>query len=164
MAYNAISSLLIQAGKALKQELMSLVKDNFDDHESRLTTVEGVVNVYRPIRFRVTNYEEFVPATEVDVERIPFAMTLQGVRLLVLDAGSAGTVEVNLEYKRGGGAWTNILTTNPSVAFGAGDYALSSNGVLSVTSLQAGDLLRLNIVTAQTGNEEIIVYVDFEKT
>jgi hypothetical protein len=163
MAFSTITTAQISTGEPTAQELFGKVKDNFDDHETRLGTLEGSLNSYLPIRFSVTNYESFTPATEVDIERIPFNITLLGARLLVVDAGSSGTLEVDVEYKRGGGAWTTIFSTNPSVAFSAGDYALSSNAALSVSSLELGDLIRLNIDTPQVGNNQFILLIEFEK-
>lgn len=37
MAYNAFTNSQIEVGKAIKKELWQKVKDNFDDHEDRLT-------------------------------------------------------------------------------------------------------------------------------
>jgi hypothetical protein len=40
MAFTSLSNTLIQVGKAVKKEIFQVVKDNFDDHETRLNSVE----------------------------------------------------------------------------------------------------------------------------
>jgi hypothetical protein len=165
--FQAITTPQIETGEPTAQELFQKIKDNFDDHESRLGTVEGAVNSYPPIRFSVTEYWYLLAIYgtiyEVDVERIPFDLVILGVRLLVIDAGSSGTLEVNLEYKRGAGSWTNLLSVNPSVPYTDGNYALSTNAVVAVPELLLGDLVRLNIVTGQTGNSRFILLLEYER-
>lgn len=163
MSFITLTEEQIATGEPTAQELFRKLKDNFDDHEARLGTVEGSVNSYPPIRFAVTNYYLYTPITEVDVERIPFDIVVLGVRLIVIDAGSSGTLEANIEYKRGAGAWTTILSVNPSVPYTDGSYAISSNAVVSVPQLLLGDLIRLNILTPQIGNIQFLLLLEFER-
>lgn len=163
MSFIALTAEQIVTGEPVAQELLQKTKDNFDDHEARLGTVEDAVNSNTPIRFAVTNYYNLTPATEVDVERIAFDLVILGARLLVLDAGVSGTLEVDIEYKRGAGAWTSIFSTTPSLDYSAGDYALSSNAVLSEAQLLLGDLIRLNILTPQIRNKKFIFLIEFER-
>lgn len=162
MAFTALTAEEVASGKPITTSLLGKVRTNLDDHEARLGTVEGAANTYVPLRFAVRGGAAI--ATAVDLERIHFNMTLLAGRLLVVTAGTAGTAEVDIEYKRGVAAWASIFATRPSVAFGAGDMALSSNGVLGVTSLLAGDYIRLNITGVQTGCPFFIVYLEFQKT
>ena len=41
MAYVTIPSTSIEVGDALKKELFDLIKDNLDDHETRIQTLSG---------------------------------------------------------------------------------------------------------------------------
>lgn len=161
--FTTITLAQIAAGEPTAQELFTKIKNNDDDFDSRLNVVEGAINTFPPIRFGVINYIANLPATEVDVERIPYNITLLSGRILVFDAGSSGTLSVDLEYKRGVGAWTTIFSVTPSVAYTAGNYALSSDGVIAVPSLLLGDLLRLNINSGQVGNRAFSVLVDYER-
>lgn len=163
MAFTAITSVQIAAGEPTAQELFTKTKDNFDDHESRITVLESAILSAAPIRFGVTNYNDFLPATQVDVERIPYNLQILSARILVIDAGTSGTLQVDLEYKRGANPWTSIFSSLPSVPFSDGDYALSSNGIVSVTDLLLGDLLRLNINSGQAGNVQFLVLVEYER-
>lgn len=165
MPFDSITLAQIAAGEPTAQELFTKVKNNFDDHESRLTVVEGAVNTFPPIRFSVSNYNypALLPAVEVDVERIPYNITVLSGRILVVDGGSSGTLEIDLQYKRGSDPWTTIFSSLPSVPGTSTDYVISSNGVISVPSLLLGDLVRLNINSGQTGNEFFIVLLDYER-
>jgi hypothetical protein len=163
MAFIEITSAEITAGEPTSQALFQKIKDNDDDINSRMGVVELAINTFAPIRFSVTNYSALTPATEVDIERVHFDMTLLGARLLVVDAGTSGTLEIDIEYKRGGGSWSTIFSTKPSVVYSLGNYALSTNAVFSVTDLLSGDLLRLNINTPQVNNRQFILLLEYER-
>lgn len=45
MAFTSLASSAVEAGKAVTQSLMSLIKDNFDDHESRIVSLEAATIV-----------------------------------------------------------------------------------------------------------------------
>jgi len=95
--------------------------------------------------------------TEVMVERVAFDMTLTGAKLFIKGAGSSDTTEVDVEYSTDTGAtWTSVFSTKPSVAASAGNYAVSTNGVVKDNSLPVttGTLLRLNITSVQSGSPD----------
>jgi len=169
MAFVALTTAEVTTGQPTKAEVGLKIKNNFDDHESRLTSAETAINTYRPIEFTVSGgYWVFVPKDGVLVERLNFDINVLSGRILVIDAGTAGTLEVDVEYSDDNGAsWSSIFSTLPSVVYTAGNYALSTNGVLSTqistNGLDTGDLLRLNIDTAQTGNELFKVILEIEK-
>lgn len=165
MAFTAINSLEIETGEPVKKELFTKVKDDLDDHESRMTVVESAITAFLPIEFGVWGIYPAAGAnqTNVLVERITFNMTLLGARLLIKTAGTAGTTDVDIQLKRGAGAFGTIFSTRPSVLYSAGDYALSTNAVFSTTDLLAGDILRLDIVTSQTAADTFILYLEYQK-
>lgn len=98
-----------------------------------------------------------LPLTDVDRFRMPFNVTLTDVQLFVGCAGTSGTLEIDVQRKVGAGAWTSIFSTTPQLASGAGDLATSSNQVLSITTLNEGDFVRLDILDKQIGNREFDV-------
>jgi hypothetical protein len=169
MAFTTIPSTIIESGDPVTQELWgTYVKDNQDDHETRITSLEGGSAVfYWPRR-----YEIFGPHVVGDgyvLERIPFNTTLLGCRLLVHNAGTSSSTTIDVEYKRGAGSWTTVFSVKPSVASTDGDYGLSTNGVLSTTALLSGDLLRINVDTVQSGSGNdyphgMTIFLEFEKT
>lgn len=169
MSFTALTTSQIQVGEPVAQELFQKTKDNFDDHETRISANEAAINVYRDDFFHVfgDSYWVHAPIDGVLTSRLNFAISVLSARLYVVDAGSSGTLLIDVEYKRGAGAWTSIYATQPSVAFGAGDLAVDSNGVLSndviSNGLSLGDYLRLNIDTGQVGNKEFFVAFAYEK-
>jgi len=167
MAFSPISSGDIDAGDPVKQELWQKTKDNFDDHESRIVTLEGSVTSFRPILFNVHGYP--IIEDETLLERMNFDITVTSARLFVIQRGTGGTYTIDIEKSTdGGGSFSTIFSTLPAVAFSDGNYALSTNQVLSVTSFSAGDFMRLNFdtVQTQTGGAEVLLQaiVEFSKT
>ena len=115
-----------------------------------------------PLHFHVSGpLDIFDLETELDVQRINFDITILAGRLLTHTAGSGGSNEIDILFKRGAGAWTSIFSAKPSTAFGAGNFALGT-GVLSVTSLLAGDLLKVNVTAVQSGGISLIGILEFE--
>lgn len=167
MAFTTIPTSIIESGDPVKQELWdTYVKDNLDDHESRITGLEGGSNVvYGPHFWNVTGpYFAAVPLVNCGMIRLNFSLTVLAGRLLIKTAGSSGSTEIDILYKRGVSAFTSIFSTKPSVTSASGDYAISTNGILTVTSLLAGDILRMDITTTQGGTPEGLVGIlEYEK-
>lgn len=170
MAYVPINSTEIAVGEPVRSDTQTKLKDNFDNHETRILAVEsGNTTVYQPIIMRVNgSYNQLLsPGTNILRTTMNFNLTVTGVRLLIDNAGVSGTTEIDLLYKRGAGAWTSILTTKPSVIYSAGSNAISSNTVLNAgqVALQAGDLLRMDLTSSQDQTAtNFMVRVDFSKT
>jgi hypothetical protein len=170
MAFTAITSSEIEAGKPVRNDTATKIKDNFDDHESRIGVIEtGLGTTYPPMLLTMYgNYHRYRNGSTIYPIRSTtnFDITVTGVRLIIFTAGSSGTTTVNVEYKRGGGAWTPILSTPASVAFGAGDNAVSSNAVIDTANdnLEAGDLIRVSLSSSQTDGIGFQVRIDYSKT
>lgn len=165
MVYQEITSEETEAGKPTKQELLTKIRNNDIDFDSRLTTVEAAILSQGPIVFEINGPYALggSPQTQVLLHRVQADITLLNARIFVIEAGTAGTLEVDLEYSvDDGDNWDTIFTTRPSVVYSAGDYFLSTNQVLAVTDLSAGNLLRLNITAVQTGGGNFQVLVDYE--
>lgn len=168
MAFDPLNVNEIAAGEPTKQELFNKIRLDLDDHESRLLTVEGATNAFLSIDFLVNGIYGPIGAQNniAGYIRIPFNLTIISGRLLIDKAGSAGTTEIDILFKRGIGVFTSLFTTRPSVAFGAGNIALSTNGVLDLTKvdLLAGDILRCDLTASQTLGNGFIGILEFEKT
>lgn len=103
---------------------------------------------------------------------------ITGICLFNMVAGSSGTLEVNVRrYTASNTGGTTIFTTRPSIDFSAGNNAYvfsrfgdnpatlenpagTTEAVLSVTDLNEGDLLVVDITGVQTGGENagIIIF------
>lgn len=161
MAFDPIIPAEIEAGEPNKQELWLKTKDNQIDLDSRITAIEGIG--FMPIHFFLSGpISLFNLRTKIDIQRITFDINLLAGRILVSTAGASGNTEIDILFKRGVAAWTSIFSTKPTLAFGAGDDAIGT-GVLTVTSLLAGDLIRMDQTAVQTGGKDIIGILEFEE-
>lgn len=151
-------------GQIIDQTWFNLLKTILEQFEGRFQEIEGSIN---PILFSVFG-EYSDPSLVGDqrlITRLNFDITVLDVKLLIHTAGSAGSTTVDIEYKRGGGPWTSILTALPTLAFGAGDFAENSGVVNGLEQdLLAGDLLRMNVDAVQTGGRGFQVFIDYEAT
>jgi len=154
MAFDPLDILEIESGDAVTQDLWNTTRLNFDDHETRITSLEGGSAVaYVPIFFEVNGpYKGIAPLTQLGFWRVPFNITVLAGRVWILKAGSGGTTEIDFLFKRGVAAFTSIFSTKPALASGSGDLVVSSNGVLSTSALLAGDFVRMDLTAAQTGD------------
>lgn len=172
MAYVAITAGEITTGEPVKSSTQTKIKENFENLDSRVTSLEGGSNtVYPPIILGVNGAygeagELTVPFTGFLKTTMNFDITITGVRILIGTAGVSGTTEIDLKYKRGVGSYTSIFTTKPSVSYSDGNDAISSNAVLNLSevNLQAGDILRLDITSAQARAVGMTIRIDYSKT
>lgn len=82
--------------------------------------------------------------------------------LFIETHGGSGALEVDIKFKRGGGAWTSVFQTKPKIPFGAGNNSDSDTGTGATAAiidstydqLLAGDQMRLDITDAPTGTPE----------
>lgn len=163
MAFTTLPSDLIAAGKALVQEIFSILKGDVDDHEDRITVLEGGAGVFSPITFDVTGTLSPFAQDGILVYRVNRTLRITAARLFINVAGTSGTTSIDVEYKRGGGGWTSILTGNITAAFGAGDlYTASGTLVDASFEFQAGDLIRLNVDSVQDAMRDLSVYLENE--
>jgi hypothetical protein len=162
MSFTSIQSQIIAAGKAIKQELLTLIKGNLDDHEARLIVAEASLGRLPPICFDVVGaLNSPLTMDEALIYRVEADLRVTAARLLIKQAGASGSVTVDVEYKRGGSGWASILNSTISASYTLGDYAVV-NGVLSLQDFEAGDLLRLNIDAVQSNMEDFSVYLENE--
>lgn len=165
MAFTTIPAAWLDIGDPTKKELFDRIKDNQDDLDSRTSDTEAAVTNETPIIFQVNGkYWLFATSTlqgATGVTRIPFDIELTSSTLHVVDDGSAGTLTVDVLYKRGVAAWTTIFSVLPTITFGGGDNVITT-GTISVTDLDAGDFLRMDITSVMTDNEFFNLFLTWE--
>lgn len=172
MPFTEITTAEITTGEPVSNNTQTKIKENFDNLDGRVTALEGGSStVYPPLIMRVGGYygeagELTIPALGATKTTMNFNLTITGARLLIDEAGVSGTTEVDLKYKRAAGAYTSIFSTKPSVGYASGNDSISSNTVLnpSEVNLQAGDILRLDIIDAQKRAKGLTVRIDYSKT
>lgn len=91
-----------------------------------------------------------------------FNATIINAYMFVLISGSGGVTELDIKRTTSsGGAFSSIFSTTPKISSSAGDFAYVGIGgsgsgltapVLSVTDVDAGDALRMDLISAQTGD------------
>lgn len=171
MAFSPITGTEIQAGKPVTTTTQGKIKDNFDDHESRLLDLEsGTAVAYPPIIMKVNGpYGDLTAIPRLDfLTTMPnFNITILGVRLFIEQSGASGDTEIMLRRIQGPAYTTSddILTAGLSVNFSDGDDFLSSNASLDpgAVDVDAGDLIRLDITSVQPGGVGFFVRIDYEK-
>lgn len=152
MAYTPINASTYQVGKAVKEELISAIVDNLDDHESRIIAVEGVAKKVVIVDELVINAGQYGGTAQIErvaVWRAPQAFNLVTAQLTVFEAGTAGTLEIDLLKGTSLASMVSVFATKPSVAFGAGNNAVSTNALFSTVAVAANDYLKLNITSLQ---------------
>lgn len=157
MAFTPITSAQIEVGEPTKKEIFSKTKDNFDDHETRIASLEGAATSTDPLTFKILNsgvvYDD---AAELIV---PFNITITSVVLTVIEAGSAGTLEIDVLSDQGGSFSTVLSGGNLTRAFGDGDRSSVTSAGIATADVDAEKFLRLDIKAVQTGMRDAFVRV-----
>lgn len=170
MAFESIGSSVIEVGKALKKSLFNLIKDNFDDHESRLNNIELGAGKVVVANFSVVGYISHYAASElVDLctFRAPSDFNLLELVITITDSpngfnsvgvpvttSTSGTLELDLKKSIDGGiTYSSILTTKPKINDGYNGAGTSSNGVggtavvFTDVAIKQDDLLRIDVTS-----------------
>jgi hypothetical protein len=170
MAYSTISSALIAVGKAIKRELWLKTKDNFDDHESRIASLETAGSLI-PI-FDETIYSRSSASGYTGLLYYQAKQAIKVTKVLVQiyakGSISSGTIEIDAKKAASlGASFSTIMTTKPSINFAtASDYDFDDGAInASLNSLAVDDYLRIDVTTLPTtplGKFIIIVYGEIE--
>jgi hypothetical protein len=156
--FSTISALAIQVGSAIKKELWDKVKNNFDDHETRLNLIETVAKKIKVMKFDFRNGSSFSTATGVYYWESDDDLTITDAFLRIYEKGAlAGSIQIDLKKSTtdlNGTSFFTIFTTRPSINFAtAADYDSSINQVFDPgqISVAKGDFIRLDITQFPSG-------------
>lgn len=161
-----ITSEEIASGKPTSTVTFNKIKSNLEDLDARITTAELSSTAYTPIIFRVNgSYSKYGLRENVVKTTSNFSFNFSGVRVIADKAGTSGSLEIDILYKRGTDPYVSIFTTKPSVSYTAGDDAISTNAVLDVGTfaIEAGDIIRLDITSIQDNAEGFLVRCDYTR-
>lgn len=157
MAFSAISSLAIAVGSAIKKELWDKVKDNFDDHETRIDNLETVATKVPVIKFYCLNASSFSNATGLHYYESDTNFTITNAFVRIFEKGSlTGFFEVDIKKSTtnlDSTSFISIFTTKPKITFAsASDYDASTNQVFDSgqIAVAVGDFIRFDITQAPT--------------
>ena len=157
MAFITIPPSIIQVSKAIKKEIFQLIKDNLDDHETRINSLETTATKIEVMKFLLLNGSVFPTATglyyyEADQE---FTITDSFIRIFEVNS-LTGIIEIDIKKSvtdLDNASFSSIFTTKPSIDLStASDYDSSINQVFdpSKVTMQPGQFLRLDITSAPT--------------
>lgn len=157
MAYTTISSTAIQVGKPVTADLWSTVKDDLDDHETRILSVEAATNKIVVFNFPVLNATSSATFTGLTYWRAPSAFTLTDAKIIIYEKGSlTGSIEFDVKTNSSvdNTGMTSVFTTKPKLVLASvSDYAESTNAVFDATgqAIAAGEWLRLDMTILPGG-------------
>ena len=120
MAYIETPSGQVETAKPVKSELLSGIRDNQIDREDRISSNEAATNAFWPIIFELQNIETTGVKT---VDKSPFAINVLGCEIFLLDTGTAGDIEVDVDFGPIGGPFVSIFDTLPKLAFGSVNWS-----------------------------------------
>ncbi len=169
MAYTTIDPNSIQVGDPITSNLLTLVKNDLDDHESRLNALAISAGKVEVFLFDIVNGSNFSTATGLAYYQAIEAFTITNAAIRIYTKGSlSGAVEIDIKKSTtdmDNASFTTIFTTKPKITYsGASDYDTSTNQVFNSgqININPGDILRLDITEAPTGGVlpklKLIVY------
>ena len=97
--------------------------------------------------------------TSTKLFKAPYGFNFISAIVTTLEAGSEGTLEVDILSGTTLGSLSSIFSTRPSVAFGAGSNASSTNSVISNAAVATSDWIQMDITSLQTGQDRYFVYL-----
>ena len=157
MAFSTISSLAIAVGSAIKKELWDKVKDNLDDHETRINQVESNASKISIWEDVFVNGSQFSTYTGIDYYEATTAFTITNANFRIFEVGSnAGFLEIDIKRSTtdfDSGSFVSIFTTKPKITYAtASDDDETTNQVFDAgqINIAIGDRLRFDITQTPT--------------
>ncbi len=153
MAFSSLNDTLIQVSKAVKREIFTTLKDNQDDLNSRLLTVETGANKVVVFDTIVINATSASSLTGLAYWTSPSDFTLLDAKVGIFEKGSlSGTIEFDVKKSvdRDPANFSSVFTTRPSITMaGASDYDDSTNAVFNPANddVLQNNVLRLDITS-----------------
>jgi hypothetical protein len=167
MAFTSIPTSLTNVGKAVKKELIDLIKANFDDHESRISGLSLGATPIEIFNDTIANASSASTITGLSYYRATTSFSVSIVQVAIFAKGSISSGTISIDIKKSttglGGTFTSILTTPPAIDFStASDYD-TATGVLnsSLQSVNQNDILRLDVIGLPSntlGKFRVLVY------
>jgi ribosomal protein S28E/S33 len=133
-----------------------LTKENFDDHESRISQLElndNRIDVYNGV---IYNANSFSTLTGILTRRMRQSFTLTSATITIFDkTGITGTLQVDIKKNTtlNPVGFSSVFTTQPSVNYTtAASYSTSTNAVFDITgqNVATGDYLKIDITSMPT--------------
>lgn len=163
MAYTSINSSDIQVGKATKKELFQLIKDNLDDHESRLLALSGgsgklsLVNTDIRVGSNATGFLTGALYYEIIQDCIATEVAIQLFEKGVASSGSL-TVDIKKNTSTNPSGFNTILTAPPTISMASSDFTRATGTINpSAQTLNIGDIIRVDVTALPVGLQKFRV-------
>ena len=176
MAFLSIPDSWLVVGEAIKKRLFTRIKDNLDDHEFRLNSVEQGVNKVTLFNFEIMGFISNYTAAEltgIGTYRAAQNLIITEVKIVLLNSShtptvssSNGSLSIDLQKSTDGGAtWASVLIQQPTI--GDGQYLAGEESAL--VSFNTGgeillqdELLRVSVTSKKDsqGSFQILCYGD----
>lgn len=168
MSYNEIDDSLIQVGKPTRKEIFQTVKDNFVDHEDRISNTEafaGKIIVFDDLVINLAQYAGGSVLEQLIVWRAPSQTSIVTAEVTVLESGSAGIMEFDIKKTTNISVpGVSVFTTKPSVAYTQPSGTTSSNAIFASNLFNENEWLVVDITQIQTGIGRIQIRIIGEPT
>lgn len=155
MAYSEITSAEIQVSKALRKELMLKIKNNFDAHETLLTSLSVGSGPAVVFNEEIYNISSTMTLTGIAYWKAHASVniTKAEIQIFTKEGITSGIVEYDLKKSSTlGGTYATILTTKPAINYASAVDYESNDGVLNAGQAVAQDhILRLDITSVPAG-------------
>ena len=165
MAYNALTTAEIAAGKAVKEELFEKVRSN---QESFNTDIEALKQTSQVdiVDVKVTGQPGQYTASEVNSRmptyKSPVDLTITSIVVTLLTASTSGTLELEIDKSTDNGLnWTPQLSASVDLT---GTTVGSTSGAVNFAStalqdLAQNDLMRVRITGIQVDQGEFHISI-----
>lgn len=167
MSFSSLSSALYDVGKSVTRQLFNTLKNNQDDLNARLLTIEAAANKIEFFNGRILNASKYSTLTGGIFHRVQSAIDVTDCKVAIFDKNgiASGTLEIDVQKASSGNDFSSsvsIFTTKPSLDLSvASNYTESSNAVLSGSNkvLAEGDYLRIDVTSLPSGLSSFHVYL-----
>lgn len=165
--FTSIPTSLTGVGKALKKELIDLIKNNFDDHETRITGLSLGSTPIEVFNLTVVNASSAQTFTGLTFYRACTSFSIATVQIAIFEKGVISSGNLTIDIKKSttglGGTFTSILTTQPTIDFSSAANYATATGILSISeqSIAQNDILRLDVTglpATTLGKFRVLVY------
>jgi hypothetical protein len=155
MAYVTINPNTIDPGDPITADLFGKIKDNFDDHETRINSLEGVTQRVQVFNQLVVNNTSNPALVGKEYFTVLQNMTITECYVQIFTKGSlTGSLEIDVQKASSlGGSYSSIFSTKPKIVYAsAANYDKSSNQIFNAgASVVEGDVLRFDLSTIPGG-------------
>lgn len=172
MAFNAISSTAIQVGKAIKKSLLTKIKDNFDDHETRINSLEAGASKVEIFNFELIGFIDNYTVSElaqIGTFKAAVDLTITEIKITLMNGVSAsssssgGSLSIDIKKSSDSGAtWSSILSSFPEIADGTTATGSESGSITFISGgedVLVDDMLRVDVTSLKDTQGTFLITV-----